>query len=392
MQPELGRIGPGDARRRDAAAALAAVALHALALWAAGRTPVELARRALPAERLAIVDLELSLEAAERAAPPPAIVRDLSRSGAVALTRRPSAATAPAAAGAEARPERALGSADGADEYGGAAPESAEPSAEGASGPGRGVGVLARGIALGAPPPAAPAPTAAAPPRPPDRDVAGAVLAGTLRARDAKLGGRDPWAGDVANHVGDAVRAASLPPKTRATIAVRFDARGALAGVEVERSSAGDAAGWAAITRAIAAAVAARPPPAATAAGTRVVVIVQSLRLLPAESSGLLAPGVRWFDPPELDTAGGRFDLSNIGAHEQTVIRWSLSVVRPGERAQPAGAVLPFDDAERWVPARRGHAERPGKPCPAEGRGCPEPVLRPLRSVRTVLDMRPGDD
>ena len=95
------------------------------------------------------------------------------------------------------------------------------------------------------------APTTAPEAAPIDRNVANRALASTLRSHDKKTGVNVPGAGVVASAVSTTVRGMPLPHNAHAVIEVSVGADGKLNGARVVSASAGDAAEWAAATKAM---------------------------------------------------------------------------------------------------------------------------------------------
>lgn len=188
----------------------------------------------------------------------------------------------------------------------------------------------------------APAPTAA-PRRRYDRDAAGKVLRSELRKRDAQLGLVPPAASAAADALRVAVRH-HTPAVSRATFQARFDASGQLAALEVLSFSAGTAQQW----RRAAAEARARlrgrsfPMRGDFATGARVTIHLRSVMQYPSGSGRkpdkrkpIEAP--RWpftprsppagrsfrtppWGPPPEDGVVARGDVSDIGAQPRRVI------------------------------------------------------------------------
>lgn len=243
-----------------------------------------------------------------------------------------------------------------------------------------------------------PAPTAAPAARPVDRNIASKVIDGTLRKRDADLGLDAPGAGVVASTLADAVRSAAVPGDARATFEVRIGAAGDVQGVRLVSATAGDGPAWDRVVKSAKGSLAGRALRAGDGkAGATVLVKIESKVQYPAGSkvkvdtepvclndvvdqitAALQDPGSIGAGPPMAGAHGaslgagftppagyewdegrkkfcipvgirGRGDLSNIGAHAQTVVRSSFSVKRDGERALPAEDILPIDTRVPWA-------------------------------------------
>ena len=190
------------------------------------------------------------------------------------------------------------------------------------------------GVVPGAGSGPAPAPTAPAATRAPDRDVAGQVLRGTLRGKDKALGLDLPAAGSVASALADAVRATDAPGNARASFEIRIDARGKVVSVRVLSMSAGARQSWERVAREAASRLAGRElaMTGAFAAGASVFVDITSALQLPAGSGGALAEG----PPPGTVGGGMTFDLSNLGAHATRVVKSSFRAVPVAPRPAPA--------------------------------------------------------
>jgi hypothetical protein len=316
----------------------------------------------------------------------------------------PSAPSAPSEPVAAAPP---AGAAPAAPPGGGNGPRFSEPAPPA---PGGGVVGLPPGLG-GAPiwsvpgvmsaPTAAPAaPTAAPAPRPVDANVATKVVAGSLHKRDQELGLDAPAGGVVASVIADAVRGAPIPADARATFEVRLDADGNVAGVRLVTASAGDQQMWDRVVRSAKGSLGGRSLKVGgqERAGATVTVKIESNVQFPGGSkqrvtaepvcandalaaieaalkdprsigADLPAPGTAGthgaalgaagLPPPEWDEQRkkfcipvgirGRVDLANIGAHAVNVVKSTFTVKRDGERALPAGDVLPIDTRVPWA-------------------------------------------
>lgn len=164
----------------------------------------------------------------------------------------------------------------------------------------------------------APAPTTAAQ-VPVDPKVATKVLNKAMLEKDKALGLDLPAGGTVASSIRSAVQATDTPPDSRATFEVRLSATGQVLGVRVTSSSGGTSEMWARAASAAAAALKARTlaMTSSFANGAVVYVNVQSLLSLPDGTKSAI----------QQKGAGATFDVANIGAHQQRVVRTSFSVV-----------------------------------------------------------------
>jgi hypothetical protein len=164
----------------------------------------------------------------------------------------------------------------------------------------------------------APAPTTAATVAV-DPKIATRVLKDAIREKDKGLGLDLPAGGTVASSVKAAVQATNTPPEARATFEIRLSATGQVLSVRVTSSSGGSSEEWARAASAAAAALKGRTLAMTSdfAKGAVVYVNVQSLLTLPDGSKSAI----------QQKGAGATFDVSNIGAHQQRVVRTSFSVV-----------------------------------------------------------------
>ncbi len=164
----------------------------------------------------------------------------------------------------------------------------------------------------------APAPTVA--PKPTvDPKIATKVIASAMKEKDKGLGLDLPAGGTVASSVRQAVQATETPPESRATFEVRLSPTGQVLSVRVASSSGGTSETWARAAKIAQASLAGRTLAMTSpfAKGAVVYVNVQSLLTLPDGSKSAI----------ERKGAGAVFDVSNIGAHMQRVVRSSFSVV-----------------------------------------------------------------
>jgi hypothetical protein len=247
--------------------------------------------------------------------------------------------------------------------------------------------------ALPGPDRAAPAPTRPAPDRAVPSDVASKVLSGTVNKRDQELGIDLPAAGVVAGVLADAVRVANTTPEARATFEVRLGRQGEVLGLRVKSFSAGDAATWDRAAKSASSALAARALAVnGEKDGVTLIVKVEATQRYPAGSKERIdvkpvcanevieeigdmledpALGVprRDMDADERKRRfcipvgiGGKGDVSNLGAHLQTVVRSSYKVVRAGDTNLPSAGVQPLNDRAPWLSSRADREERPAGP------------------------------
>lgn len=265
------------------------------------------------------------------------------------------------------------------------------------------------------------APTAAPAARPVDRNIAAKVIDGTLKRRDHDLGLDTPAAGVVAGALTDAVRSSAIPGDARATFEVRLGANGNVEGVALKSASAGDAGAWDRVVRAAKGSLAGRALRMGEGGqrGATVTVKVESKTQYPAGNkekviaepvclneivdqitAALQDPSQIGAGPPLAAGRGatlgagfmppagyewdeqrkkfcipvgvrGKGDVSNIGAHAQTVVRSTFSVKRDGEKALPAEDILPIDTRVPWAredPTLRKPPPKPKKKKPGPGR------------------------
>lgn len=165
---------------------------------------------------------------------------------------------------------------------------------------------------------AAAAPTAA-PKATVDTQIATKVLNQALKEKDKALGLDLPAGGTIASSVRSAVTATATPPESRATFEVRLSPTGQVLGVRVTSSTGGSSDAWAGAAKAVQAALAGRTLAMKSGfeKGAIVYVSVSSALTLPDGSKSSI----------ERDGAGAKFDLANIGAHMQRVVKTSFSVV-----------------------------------------------------------------
>jgi hypothetical protein len=233
-------------------------------------------------------------------------------------------------------------------------------------------------------PTAAPAPTLPTPALPVDSNIAGQVLSGSQHKRDHDLGIDLPAGGVVASALASAVRSSEAPADARATFEVRLGADGKVIGIRVVSSTKGDAGTWERVAKSAGANLAARALAMngdAAARGATVTVKVESKLVYPAgtkekydvqpvcaeevieeaikaiqegtagePSRGPIndpamnrpdpAAGLTNADDEERKRrfcipigVRGKGDLSNLGAHKQTVVRSTFKVLIPGVKA-----------------------------------------------------------
>lgn len=260
------------------------------------------------------------------------------------------------------------------------------------------------------PPPPSPAAATAAPAAPETpRDIAGRVLSGSMHRKDQDIGIDLPAGGVVASTIASAVRSSEAPPDARATFEVRLGADGKVLGVRVVSSSAGNAATWERVARNAGAALGSRALAMsgdAAAKGATVTVKIQSKLVYPAGSKEkydvapvcvdevieealnavsdatagepgrgpLRDPAVNRPDPAKGAASGsgdgsgerrfpcipigirGKGDLSNLGAHMQTVVSSSFKVTVPGEK--PLVDVKKVDTRAPWSPPDPNKVQR----------------------------------
>lgn len=163
----------------------------------------------------------------------------------------------------------------------------------------------------------APAPTTA-PKATVDPKVATRVLTEAVKEKDKALGLDLPAAGTVSSSVRAAVQATDTPPESRASFEVRLSPTGQVLSVRVTSSTGGSAEVWGRAAKMVQAALAGRAlaMTSAYAKGAVVHVNVSSALTLPDGSKS----------PIERKGVGATFDVANIGAHMQRVVKTSFSV------------------------------------------------------------------
>jgi hypothetical protein len=164
----------------------------------------------------------------------------------------------------------------------------------------------------------APAPTTA-PKATVDPKVATKVLTEAVKEKDKALGLDLPAAGTIASSVRSAVQATDTPPESRASFEVKLSPTGQVLSVRVTSMSGGSTEVWKRAEAAVKAALSGRTlgVTAAYQKGAIVHVSVTSALTLPdGTKSAIQRKGV-----------GATFDVANIGAHMQRVVKTSFSVV-----------------------------------------------------------------
>lgn len=163
----------------------------------------------------------------------------------------------------------------------------------------------------------APAPTTA-PKATVDPKIATKVLTDAVKEKDKALGLDLPAGGTIASSVRSAVQATDTPPESRASFEVRLSPTGQVLSVRVTSSSGGSADVWKRAEAAVKAALAGRTLAmnSTYAKGAVVHVNVHSTLSLPDGTKSAI----------QRKGAGATFDLSNIGAHMQRVVKTSFSV------------------------------------------------------------------
>ena len=191
----------------------------------------------------------------------------------------------------------------------------AVPGVPGVGGPG--IWSIPGVIPSAAPP--APAPTTGAPPRPVDKDIAGIVMRDAMHENDKHLGLDLPAAGTVATAIREVVRGSDTPNESRASFEVRLGADGKVLGVKVSSFSGGNSGAW---ERAAQAAVASlrgktlQMNQTFAKGGTIYIDVTSALALPDGTKSGIQRQGL-----------GASFDVANIGAHVQRVVKTSFRSV-----------------------------------------------------------------
>lgn len=151
-----------------------------------------------------------------------------------------------------------------------------------------------------------------------DPQVATRVLKEVLKEKDKALGLDSLAAGTVSSAVREAVRLTNAP-ESRASFEIRLSATGQVLSARVTSSSGGSSDEWARAAAALVASLKGRTliMRGEYAKGAVVYVSAQSLLTLPDGSKSAI----------EQKGAGATFDIANIGAHKQRVVRTSYTVV-----------------------------------------------------------------
>ncbi len=152
-----------------------------------------------------------------------------------------------------------------------------------------------------------------------DPQIATKVLTDVMLEKDKGLGLDLPGAGTIASSVRTAVQGSALPSESAGTFEVRLSPTGQVLGVRVTSSSGGSSDSWAALAKIVAAMNAGKSftMRSAFAKGAVVYINVKSTLTLPDGSKSVI----------ERQGAGATFDLANIGAHMQRVVKTNISVV-----------------------------------------------------------------
>ncbi|MFO0588611.1 MAG: hypothetical protein U0441_13765 [Polyangiaceae bacterium] len=152
-----------------------------------------------------------------------------------------------------------------------------------------------------------------------DPHIATKVLTEAIKEKDKGLGLDLPAAGTIATSVRGAVQASALPSEATGTFEVRLSPTGQVLGVRVTSSAGGSSDTWGAAAKMVQAAVSGRAFTLGSGyeKGAVVYVSVKSTLTLPDGTKSVI----------ERKGAGATFDVSNIGAHMQRVVKTSFSVV-----------------------------------------------------------------
>jgi hypothetical protein len=152
-----------------------------------------------------------------------------------------------------------------------------------------------------------------------DPQIATKVLNDAMKEKDKGLGLDLPGAGSIASDVRTAVQGSALPSESSGTFEVRLSPSGKVLGVRVTSSNGGSADAWAATAKIVAAMSSARAimMKSTFEKGAVVYINMKSTNTLPDGTKSVI----------ERQGAGATFDLANIGAHMQRVVRTSISVV-----------------------------------------------------------------
>jgi hypothetical protein len=168
---------------------------------------------------------------------------------------------------------------------------------------------------MGGPPPA---PTVS-PKATVDPQIATKVLKEAMKEKDKGLGLDSPARGTVASAVRSAVQATDTPPESRGTFEIKVSPTGQVLSVRVTSSSGGTAEMWARAAKAAQAALAGRMLALSSdySKGAVISVTTQSILALPDGTKSTI----------QQKGAGATFDVANIGAHMQRVVKTSSSIV-----------------------------------------------------------------
>jgi hypothetical protein len=164
----------------------------------------------------------------------------------------------------------------------------------------------------------APAPTVA-PKATVDPKIATKVLTDAVKEKDKALGLDLPAGGTIASSVRSAVQQVDTPPESRATFEIKLSPTGQVLSVRVTSSSGGTADAWARASAAATGMLKGKTMMMGSAyeKGAVVYVNVTSALTLPDGSKSAITQ----------KGAGATFDVANIGAHMQRVVKTSFSVV-----------------------------------------------------------------
>jgi hypothetical protein len=310
----------------------------------------------------------------------------------VPIARPPEGATAPSASpGAAAAPTS---------EYEGPPPE----VPMGGGGPSLGVASLPIGaLANGADVPGAQAPAAPTGPIVPKASVApgggATLLRDAMRAHDRELGLGTPGATAISNAVASAVRASTVPVRSKAVLVARIGGDGAIVSLSVHSFDAGDVKTWSGVAAAVLGAIGKKKLGIAGLGpkGAIVQIDVRSAVVLPsgADSSHSLIPptldllrkgpprdvmpapspdgddgcvGDRWSEVKPLCGVGmkvGSFDAADMVADKHRTVKATFQVklldddLAPASPAAPAAPQPPSSSAAAAPSAPRPDAGAP---------------------------------
>lgn len=164
----------------------------------------------------------------------------------------------------------------------------------------------------------APAPTVS-PRATVDPQIATKVLKDAMKEKDKALGLDSPARGAVASAVRGVVQSVEMPAEARVTFEVRLSPQGTVVSVKAPSGAGVSADVLSRIAKSVQAALAGRTLPLSSdyANGAIVSVTAQSTLALPDGTKSTI----------QQKGAGATFDLANIGAHMQKVVRVSSSIV-----------------------------------------------------------------